>query len=266
VIRIGPLAGRTRTGKVFGYPTRRPKGFQKATYLAHYFETVEINSTPSWGPLEYRIARNRVRRVSNNPGLRITAKLFRGFTHERNAGADDERQFKAGIDPLVEAGRLGALLLAFSLVVRERRRQLYICATGSAASAVIRWPSKCNIRARNQRAISDPIAEPRDRTLQQGPAPVCEVHRAERAGDILGRVHSPPWPQLPEQVHGKPTDWRPLSNDLHPSTLEVLYELRIDSMSSQNLYLDELDPWIEREDHCRARAGQVHNHSWGRRS
>jgi hypothetical protein len=96
-----------------GYPTRRPKGFQKATYLAHYFETVEINSTPSRSPLEYRIARNRVRRVSNNPGLRITAKLFRGFTHERNAGADDERQFKEGIDPLVEAGRLGALLLPF---------------------------------------------------------------------------------------------------------------------------------------------------------
>jgi hypothetical protein len=113
VIRIGPAGWSHKDWEGVGYPTRRPKGFQKATCLAHYFETVEINSTPSRGPLEYRIARNRVRRVSNNPGLRITAKVFRGFTHERNAGADDERQFKEGIDPLVEAGRLGALLLPF---------------------------------------------------------------------------------------------------------------------------------------------------------
>jgi uncharacterized protein YecE (DUF72 family) len=53
------------------------------------------------------------RRVGANPRFRFTAKLFRGFTHERNATADDERQFKEGIAPLAEAGRLGALLLQF---------------------------------------------------------------------------------------------------------------------------------------------------------
>jgi hypothetical protein len=31
----------------------------------------------------------------------------RGFTHERNANAEDERPFKDGIDPSVEAARLG---------------------------------------------------------------------------------------------------------------------------------------------------------------
>lgn len=50
------------------------------------------------------------------------------------------------------------------------------------------------------------------------------------------------------------TDRRPLSSDVHPSTLEVLYELRIHSRSSPNLYLDQLEPWIEHEDHCQARA------------
>lgn len=55
-----------------------------------------------------------MRRVSTNPPLRFTANLFRGSMHERNATADDERQFKEGIDPLVEAGRLGALLLQFA--------------------------------------------------------------------------------------------------------------------------------------------------------
>ncbi len=51
--------------------------------------------------------------VGANPRFRFTAKLFRGFTHERNASADDERHFKEGIAPLAEAERLGALLLQF---------------------------------------------------------------------------------------------------------------------------------------------------------
>lgn len=33
-----------------------------------------------------------------------------------------------------------------------------------------------------------------------------------------------------------PQNRRPPKNDVHPSTLEVLFELKIDSMSSQNLY------------------------------
>jgi hypothetical protein len=41
---------------------------------------------------------------------------------------------------------------------------------------------------------------------------------------------------------------------VHPSTLEALYELKIHSMSSQNLYLDQLEPWIEQEDQCQAGA------------
>jgi len=64
-------------------------------------------------PAKAWIANNWARRVGANPRFRFTAKLFRGFTHERNVTVDDERQFKEGITPLPEAGRLGALLLQF---------------------------------------------------------------------------------------------------------------------------------------------------------
>lgn len=130
--------------------------------------------------------------------------------------------------------REGSARCSRSFRGRERRKQPCIYATGSAASAVVRCSSKCNIRG-DQRAISDPTGELRDRTFEPRPTPVCEVHRAERAADTLGRVHSPLWPQLPEQLHRKPTDPRPLSNDVPPSTLELLCELRMNSMSFENL-------------------------------
>jgi len=45
--------------------------------------------------------------------FRFTAKLWRGFTHERKATSDDERIVKEGFAPLLAAGRLGAVLLQF---------------------------------------------------------------------------------------------------------------------------------------------------------
>jgi uncharacterized protein YecE (DUF72 family) len=107
VIRIGPAGWSYRDWGGVVYPAVKPKGFHEATYLAQYFDTIEINSS-FYRPPEPGMAISWVRRISANPRFRFTAKLFRGFTHERNATADDERQFKEGIDPLVEAERLGA--------------------------------------------------------------------------------------------------------------------------------------------------------------
>jgi uncharacterized protein YecE (DUF72 family) len=57
--------------------------------------------------------------VSANRNFRYTAKLWRGFTHERNATSADESEFKTGIDPLLRADRLGALLLQFPISFRN---------------------------------------------------------------------------------------------------------------------------------------------------
>jgi uncharacterized protein YecE (DUF72 family) len=54
----------------------------------------------------------RIRRC-DNPRFKFTAKLWRGFTHERNATQQDESEFKQGMDVLAGADRLGALLLQF---------------------------------------------------------------------------------------------------------------------------------------------------------
>jgi uncharacterized protein YecE (DUF72 family) len=51
--------------------------------------------------------------VSDHAAFRFTAKLWQGFTHEGTASAQDETAFCQAMNPLQEAGRLGAVLLQF---------------------------------------------------------------------------------------------------------------------------------------------------------
>ena len=80
--------------------------------MANYFDTIEINVS-FYRPVPAKTAETWLKRIEHNARFRFTAKLWRGFTHERNATANDEREFKDGIIPLLEAERLGALLLQF---------------------------------------------------------------------------------------------------------------------------------------------------------
>jgi uncharacterized protein YecE (DUF72 family) len=112
VIRIGPAGWKYKDWEGVVYPTPAPRGFDALAYIADYFTTVEINSS-YYGPPRPETARKWLRSVSHNSNFRFTAKLFHSFTHERKPGADDERDFKAGIGPLPEAGRLGAILIQF---------------------------------------------------------------------------------------------------------------------------------------------------------
>jgi uncharacterized protein YecE (DUF72 family) len=99
-------------GKV--YPAPKPKGFDPLRYLARYFGTVEINST-FYRPASAKVARSWVERVADHPRFRFTAKLYRRFTHERTSAWTREEvdEVKSGLDPLAEAGKLGAVLLQF---------------------------------------------------------------------------------------------------------------------------------------------------------
>src|ERR1019366_2536307 len=72
----------------------------------------EIN-TSFYRPLRPETSSVWLRRVSSHPRFQFTAKLYKRFTHERDAGPTDERDFKEGIFPLMQAGKLGALLLQF---------------------------------------------------------------------------------------------------------------------------------------------------------
>lgn len=94
------------------YPPERPPRFDPLVFLATYFDAIEINST-FYRPPHPKAAGSWARRSAANPAFRFTVKLFRAFTHDRTASAEDERMVKAGLEPLTEHGRLGALLIQF---------------------------------------------------------------------------------------------------------------------------------------------------------
>ncbi len=111
-IRVGPAGWSYSDWAGYVYPAPRPKGFHEATYLAQFFDTIEIN-TSFYQPLNPEHARQWVDRVSANPRFVFTAKLWQKFTHDPSATPEDERAVRAGFDVLHKAGKLGAVLLQF---------------------------------------------------------------------------------------------------------------------------------------------------------
>lgn len=62
--------------------------------------------------------------MAHNQSFKFTAKLYQRFTHERgDATAEDEKIFREGIEPLVEAGKFGALLLQFPWSFKNTREE-----------------------------------------------------------------------------------------------------------------------------------------------
>ncbi len=111
-IRIGPAGWSYADWAGIVYPARRPRGFHEAAYLADFFDTIEIN-TSFYHPLNAEHCRQWIARVSVNPRFLFTAKLWQKFTHEQDAGDEDERAARSGFDVLRDGGKLGAVLLQF---------------------------------------------------------------------------------------------------------------------------------------------------------
>ena len=111
-LRIGPAGWSYPDWSGFVYPSRRSKNFHEATFLAQFFDTIEIN-TSFYQPIRPDHAAGWIERVAANPSFLFTAKLWQRFTHEPSATANDERDVRAGFDVLREAGKLGAVLLQF---------------------------------------------------------------------------------------------------------------------------------------------------------
>jgi uncharacterized protein YecE (DUF72 family) len=111
-ILIGPAGWSYADWAGYVYPTPRPKGFHEATYLAQFFDTIEIN-TSFYQPLNPEHARQWLDRVAANPRFVFTAKLWQKFTHDPSPSAEDELAVRAGFDVLHRAGKLGAVLLQF---------------------------------------------------------------------------------------------------------------------------------------------------------
>jgi uncharacterized protein YecE (DUF72 family) len=111
-LRIGPAGWAYKDWSGVVYPAPRPKGFHEATYLAQFFDTIEIN-TSFYAPLRIAQAEQWVERVAANPRFLFTAKLWQRFTHDPAPGAGAEREVRLGFDVLMRAGKLGAVLMQF---------------------------------------------------------------------------------------------------------------------------------------------------------
>ena len=111
-LRIGPAGWSYSDWNGIVYPKKKAKGFHEATYLAEFFDTIEIN-TSFYAPLKPEIAKQWVERVAANRNFLFTAKLWQGFTHDTGATNEDEKLVRAGFEPLRKVGKLGAVLLQF---------------------------------------------------------------------------------------------------------------------------------------------------------
>ncbi len=117
------------------YPPKRgrPKSFDELAWYAEHFNTVEINAT-FYGQPRADVARAWVERTP--PGFDFSIKLYQKFTHPRmfqeriekslpaeldgsiveelaRPNAADLDKFRRGIEPLAQAGKLGAILAQF---------------------------------------------------------------------------------------------------------------------------------------------------------
>ena len=103
---------------------RRPRGapkFDELSFYAEHFDTVEVNSTFYRIPAPAAVKKWAARTPRR---FEFSLKLFQKFTHPemfaKATGADpadlgeaDVDEFRAAIEPLADAGKLGALLAQF---------------------------------------------------------------------------------------------------------------------------------------------------------
>ena len=140
-VRIGTSGwnyptGRGRWNGLF-YPATRSKkagtaGFDELRFYAEHFDTVEVNST-FYGQPRAEVTAGWAERTP--PGFEFSLKLYQKFTHPKmfreaalksapgsegtlldllaQVTRSDLDDFRAGIDPLASAGKLGALLAQF---------------------------------------------------------------------------------------------------------------------------------------------------------
>jgi uncharacterized protein YecE (DUF72 family) len=112
------------------YPSPRARGFDRLAFLADFFDVIEINVTFYRQP-DAPALRGWAQRVAGRPSFRFTAKLYQALTHggrisgppEASGTVDLEAEaarYRAGIEPLLSAGLLGAVLMQFPHSYHDR--------------------------------------------------------------------------------------------------------------------------------------------------
>ena len=124
MIRIGPAGWDYPDWHGTVYPKPAPRGFDPLRYLVRWFTTVEVNST-FYRPARRDVARGWCERVAERADFRFTAKLWRRFTHEREAyGRDEVEAVREGLEAMLSERRLGAVLIQFPWSFRREASAL----------------------------------------------------------------------------------------------------------------------------------------------
>jgi uncharacterized protein YecE (DUF72 family) len=94
------------------YPTVKPRGFHPLEHLAKNLDAVEIESSFHQA-LRPELVSLWIRKTECNPNFQFSALLGRQFTFDRNLDADAVAEFKNGLWPLLNAGKMGCVLMRF---------------------------------------------------------------------------------------------------------------------------------------------------------
>jgi len=223
-ILVGPAGWSYPDWEGIVYPPNKPRGFHEAGYLAHFFDTIEIN-TSFYSPLRTNLAKVWLQKVEHNAAFRFTAKLWKRFTHERNASREDERIFKQGLAPIFLAGRLGALLLQFpSSFKNTRENHEYL---GGLFVQFMEYPLVVEVRhgSWNQPEVFEWLAG-----LGVG---ICNIDQP-----VIGRSLAPSEHATAAvgyvRLHGRNYERWFTSNERAAERYNYLYSM------------EELQPWVER--------------------
>ncbi len=113
-VRIGPAGWAYPDWAGIVYPCPTPRKFNALEYLSGFFDTLEINVS-FYRPLPPHFAAGWLKKVAGNPNFRFTAKLWQRFTHDRQTlpTLDEVNEVHEGLAALIEAEKLGALLIQF---------------------------------------------------------------------------------------------------------------------------------------------------------
>ncbi len=120
MIRVGPAGWSYPDWEGRVYPAIKPAGFHPLSFLARFFDCIEINSTFYALPRAEH-AHRWAHLVADRQEFRFLVKLNREFTHGVDATSRGEpeawsflaRDFRAGIEPLVRVRKLAAILAQF---------------------------------------------------------------------------------------------------------------------------------------------------------
>ena len=113
-IYIGTAGWSYEDWKGVVYPARPKAGFHPLSFLSRFINFIEVNST-FYRPPSLSLTLSWVKKLPPQADFLFAVKLHQVFTHlRRDFGRGEVDAFRTGIEPLVAAGRLAALLLQFT--------------------------------------------------------------------------------------------------------------------------------------------------------